>query len=68
MTVKDDLRQLVDALSDQDAAEALDYLRWVLAEEDALTPAEQARMEAGRAEIARGESVAWEDLKRDPAQ
>ena len=67
MTVKEQLHQLVDQLPDADAEEALDYLLWLLAEEDTLTDEELALVELGEAEIARGHYVRLEDLKRDLA-
>ncbi len=46
-------------------SELLDYARWLAADEDEpLSPEELARVEAGEAELRRGESVRLEDLKR----
>jgi hypothetical protein len=65
MTVKDDLHQLVDQLDEAAVDELLDYARWLAAEEDEpLTDEERARVEAGEAEIRRGDYVSLEDLKR----
>jgi hypothetical protein len=65
MTVKDDLHHLVDQLDEPAADELLDYARWLAAEEDEpLTDEERARVEAGEAEIRRGDDVSLEDLKR----
>ena len=65
MTTKDDLHQLVDQLDEAAADELLDYARWLAAEEDEpLTDEERARVEAGEAEIRRGDYVTIEDVKR----
>jgi len=65
MTVKDDLHHLVDQLDEEAADELLEYAQWLTAEEDEpLSPEELARVEAGEAELRRGESVRLEDLKR----
>jgi hypothetical protein len=65
MTVKDDLHHLVDQLDEAAADELLDYARWLKAEEDEpLSDEERARVEAGEAELRRGDYITLEDLKR----
>jgi hypothetical protein len=65
VTTKDDLHQLVDQLDEAAADELLEYARWLAAEEDEpLTEEELARVEAGEAEIRRGDYVTLEDVKR----
>ena len=64
MTVKDELHQLVDLLPDTEVAAALDYVRWLLADEDTLTEEEVALIERDLEEIARGEYVTSGELKR----
>ena len=65
MAIKDELHQLVDALDEDAAGELLEYAQWLAAEEDEpLDDEELARVEAGEAELRRGESVSLEDLKR----
>lgn len=65
MSVRQDLHDLLDELDDDDAEEVLDYVRWLLADEDALMPEELARAREGAERIARGEYVTLEELKRD---
>lgn len=66
MNFKDELHHLVDALSEEDAADALDYLRWLVSdEEETLNTDERARLKKGRREISQGEYVAWEDVKHE---
>ncbi len=65
MTTKEELRGLVDSLSDAEAAELLDYARWLREEGEALTPEELARVSRGEEEIRRGETVCWDELRRD---
>jgi hypothetical protein len=65
MTTKDDLHHLIDQLDEEAADELLEYAKWLAADEDEpLTEDELARVEAGEAELCRGESVRLEDLKR----
>ncbi|HEY8490045.1 MAG TPA: hypothetical protein VIO14_03535 [Dehalococcoidia bacterium] len=64
MTVKEELHRLVDQLPDPEAEDALEYLRWLLSEEEVLTPEEMDRVKAGEAELARGDSTTLDDLKR----
>ena len=65
MTSKDDLHHLVDELDEEAVGELLEYAQWLAAEEDEpLTDEELARVEAGEAELRRGESVTLDDLKR----
>lgn len=65
MTTKEELRHLVDSLSDAEAAELLDYARWLREESEALTPEELARAGRGEEEIRRGDTVSWDELRRD---
>ena len=65
MTVKDDLHHLVDELDEAAADELLEYAQWLGAEQDEpLSEEELARVEAGEAEIRRGDYVTLEDVKR----
>lgn len=64
MAVKEELHRLVDALEEEDAHEALDYVRWLLEDSETLTDEEIARVEAGKAQMERGEYITLEDLRR----
>jgi hypothetical protein len=55
-----DLRQLAPA----DLTAVQDFVRVLLAEPEALTPEEASELEAGQAELRRGESVRWQDVRR----
>jgi len=55
-----DLRRLAPA----DLEAVRDFIRVLLEEPEKLTPEEQAEVEAGEAEIARGEYVRWDDVRR----
>ncbi len=63
MTVKEMLHQIVDTLSEEEAEELLDFLN-MRADPDTLTDEDLARVEAAEAEIARGEYVTLEDIRR----
>ena len=65
MTTKDELRDLVDTLSEQEAAEVVDYIHWLLDEAEALTPEEIERVRKGEEQIARGEYITLGQLRRD---
>lgn len=62
MSIKHELHRLVDLLEEDDEESALDYLRWLLADEDLLTDDERAAVGLGEAELARGEYVTLDDL------
>ena len=61
-TVRDELIELVHDLDDAGAADALDYVRWLLTDEEELTPEEWAEVRLGKEQIARGESIMLDDL------
>jgi len=65
MTTKEELRKIVDTLSDETAAELLDYARWLQQDSDTLTGEAHARVTRGEEEIRRGDTVAWDDLRRE---
>ena len=62
MTVKEELRALVETMPDEHAAEVLDYARWLAADTDTLTEEEMEEVRAGEAELARGEYVTLDDV------
>jgi hypothetical protein len=68
MTVKEELHQLVDRLEDDDASDALDYLRSLAAGEETLSPDEWVAVQAGEAQLARGEYVTLDELRRQPSE
>lgn len=57
MTAKQALLELVETMSEEEAEELLAQLEWESTEFDELTPEEEAEVEAGRADIAAGNSV-----------
>ncbi len=64
MTVKEEIHALVDELPEDAAAEVLDYLHWLTAETETLSEEELARVQRGEEQIARGEYVTLEELRR----
>jgi hypothetical protein len=63
-TTRDEILRLIDELDEPALDDLLDYLRWLLEpEDDPLTPEEQARVEAGKAKIARGDYTTLEELR-----
>ena len=64
MTIKEELHRLVDVLDEQDAQEALDYIRWLAGPDEELSPEELALVRKGEEQIERGEYVTLDELKR----
>jgi len=64
-TTKEELRRLVDTLSDDAAAELLEYARWLQQESETLTDEERNLVLQGEEEIRRGDTVPWDELRRD---
>ena len=64
MTVREDLQRLVLEIGDDQAAEALDYVRWLASAGDTLTDYELAAMHQGEKEIADGEYVKLDELSQ----
>ena len=65
MTAKEALRERIDTLTEDEAAELLDRLEWESIEEEVPTPEQVAEMLAGEAEFERGEFVDGEKFLRD---
>lgn len=65
MTVKQALREWIDRMSDEEAAELLDRLEWEATDEEELTPEELEDLKRSREELARGEFVDGEELFRE---
>ncbi len=64
MTVKQDLHRLIDLVPDEEAAEVLDYLQWLMRDGDTLSETELEMLARGEDEIARGEFVTLDDFDR----
>jgi hypothetical protein len=64
MTTKEELRRIVDILSEEHAVELLEYAHWLEQEDETLTDEEIARATHGEEQLRRGERVSWEELRR----
>lgn len=64
MTTKERIIELVEQLTDEDAAETLDYMEWLLSDEEIVSPEEMEATERGFAQIERGEYVTLDEVKR----
>ena len=62
--MKDEPHSLVDQLDADDAEEALDYLRWLVTDSESLSEEELEFVRQGEAQIARGDYVTLDELKR----
>jgi hypothetical protein len=67
MTAKEELHKLVDELDEIDAAEVLAHVRWLLSDGEALSNEALEQVRHGEEEIARGEYVTLDELKRPVA-
>lgn len=65
MTTKEELRQIVDTLSEQEVSELLEYARWLRQTGETLSEVEIARVKHGERQIDRGEMVSWDELRRE---
>jgi hypothetical protein len=64
-TTKDELIELVRDLDEAGAADVLDYVRWLLSDEDEpLTADERSEVEQAEAEVAQGDYVRLDELER----
>jgi hypothetical protein len=64
MTAKQALRERVERLSEQEAAEWLARIEWESTESEALTDEEMAQVLAAEREFAEGKSVSGEEVFR----
>lgn len=64
MTAKQALRERIENLSEEEAAELLARLDWEATETETLTDEELAEVLAGKREVAAGESVDGEEVLR----
>jgi predicted transcriptional regulator len=62
--VKEELMRELDQLPPEELAAVRNYVRVLRQQPEELTLEERADVEAGEAEIARGEWVNWEDIRR----
>ena len=62
MSMKQEIHRLVDLLEEADEESALEYLQWLLMDEDILTNKELMAVKEGEAQIARGEYITLDDL------
>ncbi|HHW03259.1 MAG TPA: hypothetical protein GXX35_10720 [Thermoanaerobacterales bacterium] len=67
-TLRYELHRIVDLLDEDDAIHVLEILKKLIKknnDDTILTPDEIKRMEEGEAQIARGEYVDFEDIKKE---
>jgi len=64
MATKEELRGIVEQLSDEESLIVLKFARWLLEHEDALTEQEMALLRRGEEQFERDEYVWWRDVKR----
>jgi len=65
LTTKEELRWIVDILSEEGAVELLEYAHWLEQDSETLIDEEIARAKPGEDQVRRGERVSWEELRRE---
>ncbi len=65
VTTKEELHRLIESLDERACVEALDYVQWLLSDDDVLSQEELEEVRQGELEIAQGELVSLDELKRD---
>jgi predicted transcriptional regulator len=63
-SAKQDLHRLIDAMTQEEAEDLLDFIN-LQNEPDTLTPEEEEAVAEGKAQIARGEYVTLEELEAE---
>ena len=64
MVVKEELRDVVEKLSDEESCLVLKFARWLIEQEDELTEQELALLRRGEEQFESGEYTWWRDVKR----
>ncbi|MDI7247280.1 MAG: hypothetical protein QME92_07395 [Bacillota bacterium] len=68
MSLREELLKAIDAMTEEDLEELLEFARWLRADKEELTPDEKRELEEARAEVARGEVVSWREIRRSKVQ
>ncbi|MFA4837549.1 MAG: hypothetical protein WC749_15960 [Dehalococcoidia bacterium] len=64
MVAKEELKNIVDGLSDEETRMVLKFTRWLVEQEDELTEQELALLRRGEDQFKSGEYTWWRDVKR----
>jgi hypothetical protein len=62
--IRDELRQLVESLPEEDLTQVRDFVKVLLREPEELTESQLQEVHEGEAEFRRGEWVRWQDVRR----
>jgi len=62
--VKEELKNLIQELSETESRLVLKFARWLVEQEDELNEEEVALLRRGEEQFERGEYVWWRDVKR----
>ncbi|KJS10386.1 MAG: hypothetical protein VR67_19050 [Peptococcaceae bacterium BRH_c8a] len=65
MSTKEALRQAIGKLNEDNARVVLKFVLYLLDEEEGLTPEDLAAIKKGEEQIARGEVVTLDELKKE---
>lgn len=68
MSLREELFKTIEAMTEEDLEELLEYARWLRADKEELTPDEKRELEEARAEVAREEVVSWREIRRSKIQ
>ena len=64
MSVREKLLRIIEALSEEDLEELLEYARWLQADKVELSSEERKELEKAKTEVARGKVVPWRSIRR----
>lgn len=62
--VKEELRQVLEQLSEEESRIVLKFAQWLVDQEEELTQEELALLQQGEEQFAKGEFTWWRDVKR----
>ena len=63
-TVKEEIRRVLEQLSDEQSRVILKFAQWLAEQEEELTQEELALLQQGEEQFAKGEFAWWRDVKR----
>ena len=63
-TVKEEIRRVLEQLSDEQSRVILKFAQWLAEQEEELTQEELALLQKGEEQFAKGEFTWWRDVKR----
>ena len=63
-TIKEELKRVLEQLSEEESRIILKFAQWLVEQEEELTPEELTLLKRGEEQFAKGEFAWWRDVKR----